>query len=200
LTFLNTVQGPVKDFWTNLDVKGHTSAWLKSLTAAFIGLDGRYVGGDTQATTTYNYTTPTNGGGAGGLPFAHSMAFTLKSDIYRGRGHIGRFYLPSGLTVDTSGRWSVNQCQLAAGPARIMLDAVNTAARGVWSTGSYIGVFSELGSGTIGEVQQVGVGRGPDSQRRRDNKIKEEHSYLTLTTAAARQKQLQEREYGDGLG
>jgi len=195
VTFLGQVQAAVRAFHVHLDTKVHGSAWLKTLTAAYIGVDGLYVGGDTQSTTKYEYATPAAGGGVQTLPYAHAMAYTLKTEKSRGPGSSGRFYIPSGLAVDSSGRWSLGQTGICVDAAKVLLDAINTAARGIWSPASAIGVFSQVGSGTFGTVLKVGVGRSPDSQRRRDNKLKEEHFYKNLGSAAAVQGDLDERVY-----
>ena len=193
--FLTAIAVASQTFWTDSNCDHHGSAWLQALTAAYIGIDGKYIDGDDQETTKHVYISPQKGGGVATLPYSHAMAYTLKTDIPRGPGSSGRFYMPSGLTVDSSGRWSAAQVGLAAVPARTWLDAVNTAARAIWSPASNVSVYSNKGLGLIGTVLRVGVGRAPDTQRRRDNKLLEEHVFEDLTTTALRANERANRVY-----
>lgn len=194
-TFLTSVQAAVDAFHVHIQASHAGTAWLKKLTAAYIGVDGHYVGGDTQPTTQYIYAAPKKGTGVSDLPYSHATAYTLRSDLPRGRGHVGRFYMPSGMRVDTSGRYTAAAALNGATAAKTLIDALNTTARTTWSPASAVSIFSGLGTGQIGTVMAVGVGRAPDTQRRRDNNILEEHQYVDLGTTLLRSQQLADVEY-----
>lgn len=195
--FLAAMKTPTEVFHRSSLVQAHGSAWLEKITAAYIGTNGLYVGGDAQPTTELLYASPRpQGGGSQASPFTGAMAFTIQSTIDRGRGHSGRFYVPSSMAVTSDGRWPLSNVQSARNAGRIWLDAINTAARAAWNPSAGIGVFSRLDAGVTGIVVKVAVGRAPDTQRRRDNRLDEEWEFTNLTTAATALEAKQTREYG----
>lgn len=197
IAFLETVSGPVNLFHTDSSLKLHRSAYLKKLTAAYIGLDGKYVGGHDQPTTEYIYSSPSAGAGSLFYPFSNAMVFTLSSDIDRGPGSKGRVYWPTSEGLDATGRWSASAVNAYLTKFQTLINAINQAARSFWSPAAGVSVFSSVGSGAIGTVTSVGVGRAPDTQRRRDNRLAEEHVYLPVTSAAAAIEAVQNRVYAD---
>lgn len=186
LAFLTAVQSPTNVFFTNGDVKCGNNSSLFELTAAYIGLDGKYVGGASQDTTRLTWAGVT-GSGASIMPWASAQAFTLRTQFDRGRAHVGRFYLPCQRTVGNDGRWTVNEAQLAVAPAKTFLDAVNAAAKTVWSGSFGVTIFSGLGSGEHHRVTRVEMGRAPDTQRRRDNKLVEDWQGADLAGASVQE-------------
>lgn len=181
IAFLQTVQVAVKTFHTSSAVVAHPQSFLSHLTAAYIDTDGHYVGGSEQPTTEYAYQgTLGAGAGAAGQPYSHAICFTLTSNIDRGSGSRGRFYVPSGMAVATDGRWTATQANNAMGAAKTMLQALGQAAKSIWSPAGDLSTFSGVTPTSVdqnpkrGTVLTVGVGRAPDTQRRRDNKLLEE--------------------------
>lgn len=195
VAFLDTVKTAVAAYHSSATLKNHPGAWLKTLTAAYIGMDGKYVDGANQPTTTYTYPAPQAGQGTIFHAYSTAMVLTLRSNISRGPGAYGRVYWPSAEGLDISGRWATTAVDIYLTAATTMLNAINQAARTFWSPASGISVFSNKGAGVIGTVVRVGIGRAPDSQRRRDNGIAEEHKYSTLTSAAATLAELEDRIY-----
>lgn len=193
--FLAAIETPIKTFHADTFVKSGAYTSVLRATAAFIGLDGKYVGGDSQPTTERLFASPVFGSGAQQLPFSHARVLTLRSDVDRGRGAYGRIYWPCQETIDPNGKFSVTGTTNSAIQGKVLIDAINTAARVVWSPASAVSVFSQLGLGTIGTVTKVGCGRAPDTQRRRDNDVQEEHVYQDLTTTFAARQAIEDRDY-----
>jgi hypothetical protein len=193
--FLEGVKDAFQNFHVNQTVKAGTKAFLTKLTAAYIGTSGFYLGGDTQPTTEYIYPSAIVGFGSHQLPFSCARVVTLRTNIERGRGAYGRFYWPCQEIVDAEGHWAVSDVTTVATQAKTLIDSVNNAARVVYTPASSVSVFSSMGTGEVGKVIRVGVGRAPDTQRRRDNKVKEEHVYANLGTVAADLEERQSRIY-----
>lgn len=193
--FLAAIEAAVKSFHGQASVKAGASTSLLKLSAAYIGLDGKYVGGDSQPTTERVLATPIFGSGAQQLPFSHARVLTLRSDIDRGPGAYGRIYWPSQETISADGKFGLTPTTDFSFYGATLIDAVNTAARAQWTPSSAVSVFSNKGVGTIGTVVRVGAGRAPDTQRRRDNQIAEEHAYTELGTTLLVSAALSEVEY-----
>lgn len=192
--FLTALDATTQAFHGGSGVSAGTNSYLDKLTAAYIHTDGKYVGGDAQPTTEYIFSAPVAGQGGTTMPFSHARVWTLETDIDRGRGSIGRFYWTCGLPVDATGRWTQNQCTDARNAGVTFLDAINNAAEAQWSTSNGVSVFSRL-SGEIGRVLRVGVGRAPDTQRRRDNRLLEDRVMADVPTAAGFAAAVQARTY-----
>lgn len=193
--FLTAVAPALATWWNANATQGHPSAWQSEINCAYIDLDGKYVGGDEQPTTRLPMTPPV--AGKGGLTHAWStaMVVTLSSDIDRGRGSRGRYYVPTGMGIDANGVFPQGNLSAFVLAQRTLIDALNTAARAQWSPAAGVSVFSQLGAGTIGEVVRVGSDVAPDTQRRRDNKLVEPRTEINLTTAAAARAAIQDRVY-----
>lgn len=196
--FLLAVQGATKSFWVNSESRLHAQSFLKRLTAAFIGPDGKYVGGDQQPTTEYIYSVAGRGAGGNTQPYSQAACLSLWSEIDRGPGHSGRIYLPSGHACDGDGGFQVGHVASLQDVAKTWVDNVNTAARTVWPANSGVAVFSKVGTGLVGPVTRISVGRAPDTQRRRDNRVPEDHNPVLLATAAAVRAEKAARRYDDG--
>lgn len=195
IDFLTSVKPWIDNFFVSTGVHAHPAAWLKRLTAAYIDLDGKYVGGDAQPTTETFYAVPNSGTGSNGHPYSHAMVVSLRSDIDRGPGHAGRFYVPSGENVDNTGRFAPSIVSSTVAAARALIDQINGSARASWSPASAVSVFSKVGTGTIGTVTSVACGRAPDTQRRRDNDVLESYTSLDLTTTLAASEARARRQY-----
>lgn len=181
--FLESVATPFSTFHSGSDVSAHTTSWLTALSAAYIGTDGKYVGGAAQETTIRPYGSPSAGVGATAASWDQCRTFTLRTDRGRGRAHVGRFFWPCALALSNDGRWTAIQSQDAAGAAKLLLDAVNNAAESVWPEAQGVYVFSKI-AGDEEPVTRVEVGRAPDTQRRRTRSLLEEYQGQDLAAAA----------------
>jgi hypothetical protein len=178
--FLETVSVPVNTFHIGGDASAGVATWLTSVSAAYIGEDGKYVGGGAQTTTVRPYTTPPAGAGAQVSSWDVARVYTLRTAQARGRGHVGRFYYPCQATVGTDGRWAAGLATNAAGAARILIDQVNAASKLVWTASFGVSVMSFVG-GVSYQVNAVEVGRAPDTQRRRTNNLAEDPARSLVT-------------------
>jgi hypothetical protein len=181
--FLSAIAGDVSTFHSDSDVKAGTNCSINSLTAAYIGTDGHYVGGNDQDTTIHPLTAPF-GTGSTLMPWEVSRVFTLRTAVGRGRAHVGRFYWPNSSPVGTDGLWPSTECNMAGDAAAQLLSAINAAALVSWPTSDGIAVFSGLGSGEVNTVTRVEVGRAPDTQRRRNNRLAETYQGWPVTTTS----------------
>lgn len=184
LAFLQTIASPIDTFHTSNASGAGTQHWLQELQAAYIGTDGKYVGGGSQDTTTLKYATPHASFLTNKVTWDLARTFTLRTAVPRGRGHVGRFYYPCAAVVDDDGRWSVSTVTQTANAAKAMLDAVNSASKTVWPDGHGLSVFSPLGV-YPNPVVRVEVGRAPDTQRRRTKSLLEEHVGVDLVGASS---------------
>lgn len=141
-----------------------------------IGPDGRYSSpNDTVAYTGGALTDVTGQGPLG--PFQLSAVMTLTTPAARGRGHIGRFYVPvkGGLSFDLMGRVSQSVVDQWALSTATFLNAVNDNP-GFDTAAVHAAVFSKLGNpGPYWDVTGVKVGRVMDTQRRRRESLSEEY-------------------------
>jgi len=170
--FLETVSAPVNTFHVSSGAGSGTTAWLTNLSAAYIDTDGKYLGGGAQTTTVRPYTTPAAGVGGSAQSWDVARVYTLRTAQSRGRGHVGRFYYPVGQTTQSDGRWTSAEVTAAATSAKTMIDAVNAAAKAVWTASFGVSVMSFVG-GVSYQVNAVEVGRAPDTQRRRTKSLVE---------------------------
>lgn len=194
--FLLAMKPRVQSFHENATVHPGTHVYVSKLTAAYIGTDGHYVGGDSQPTTEEFFSPAIAGSGTTGAPYSHARAFTLRTDIDRGRGAYGRFYYPTSDLVDSTGRWSSSAVLSAANAGASFVNDINVAARAQWATNASVCVFSTYGT-AVGVVLNVGVGRAPDTQRRRDNRLAEEHYYALVPGMTALNRERAKRVYGE---
>ena len=183
VSFLETVATAFNTFHTNSNVSAHTTSWLTALSAAYIGVDGKYVGGAAQETTIRPYTTPMAGVGTTLASWDQCRTFTLRTVKGRGRAHVGRFFWPCALALSNDGRWTAIQSQDAADSGATLLDTINGAADGMWPGAGGVYVFSKI-DGDEEPVVRVEVGRAPDTQRRRTRQLLEDYQGTDLGVAA----------------
>lgn len=170
--FLPAVQPAISAFHASPNLNVGSQVYLTELHGAVIGTDGKYVGGDKQATKVYTLPTPTQGAGNTNLPWPTSVVLSLRvSGQNRGRGSHGRMYWPcTGIgLLPTTGRISGGTPQVIANEAATMLKAINTAAVAAFGPGTCVVNTSRLGSGVMNRVDRVLVGDRPDHQERREN-------------------------------
>lgn len=195
IAFLDTVQGACNTFHVNTQVSAGTRTWLKELTAAYIGPDGKYVGGKDQDTTHRPYPTPPAGITNSGIPWDVACVYSLRTDFSRGRGSKGRFYYPCQEMVGLSdGRWAQVSTAGKATAGKLLIDGINSAAKAIWAASEGVSVMSPI-DGSHAPVRQVWVGRAPDTQRRRTKWLDESYEKVLVAGAFEAQEARKERSY-----
>lgn len=104
-------------------------------------------------------------------PGQNSVAASLTTDLQRGRGHMGRIYLPTGsqpLGVDVNGQMSTGVAVTIASAVAVLLNSMNNIG------GGKVCVFSKIGQLTV-PVTAVKCGRVVDTQRRRRSSLDDIH-------------------------
>lgn len=182
--FLEAVQSPIAGFHASSAGGAHQSCYLNRLTAAYVDVDGKYLGGADQPTTEREFA-PVGGFASTGVSWDVARTISLLTSRDRGRASRGRMYWPCGALTASDGRWAAADILGSVGAALTMLDAINTAAAAAWAGSEGICVFSELGLGTTAKVIRVEIGRAPDTQRRRTKSLLEEYQGADLAGALA---------------
>lgn len=178
-TFLAAIEGDASTYHTDPGTGANGRAWLLELQAAYVDTDGKWIGGGDQPTTIHRYDPPVVGAAGNGVTWDMACVVGLRTALARGRGHRGRYYYPCGEIVQMDGRFSTAVQSGLLGTSKTFLDAVNAAAKSIWTDGDGICVFSPLGA--IPQiVTDVEVGRAPDTQRRRTRSLIEDYSTLPL--------------------
>lgn len=187
LAFLTAIAPAYTTFHQNSSLLAGTSTYLDTLTAALIGTDGKYVGGGAQATTVYNYATPPTGLGSPAMPLSTACVISLRTQFSRGLASNGRMYWPAiaNTVPGTTGLWSTGTTGGIATAAKVLLDAINTAAQSGFDSSHKVSVMSNVGSGQAANVTSVRVDGRPDRQERRERDLLSTYSVASLTTATA---------------
>lgn len=184
--YLAAIEAPVKTFHGTVGLTIGNTCFLKQLTAAHVGKDGKYVGGGAQSTTVHDVTPPLAGGAGTQNAFSTAMVISLRTQFARGRASNGRIYYPAlGNSIDpVTGQWSQSYAQSWADAAKTLLDAINAAAAANLDTTNHVSVMSNVGSGQLSPVTHVRVGRKPDRQERRERDIAEDYVTVALASTA----------------
>ena len=182
VAFLETVSVPVNAFHTSSGASAGVACWLTSLSCAYIGPDGKYVGGGAQTTAVRPYTTPAAGLVSNTQSWDVARVYTLRTAQSRGRGHVGRFYYQVQAPLSTDGRWSQADVTSAATAAKTMIDQVNAASKSFWTASFGVSVMSFVGNVSY-QVNAVEVGRAPDTQRSRTRQLVESPSRALIAGA-----------------
>lgn len=149
--------------------------WLMSCKTALIQADGTYVAPPTVVGTlaTVAYGTDNTL-----LPYQVCLVGTLKH-IGVGRGNFGRVYYPTVASLPAVGGLIPESARDDYhGRHADFINAVNAAADAVIS-GAAVNIYNRV-TGTQKSVDQVGVGRVLDTQRRRRDQLIENIDYLPL--------------------
>jgi hypothetical protein len=152
-----------------------SGALFTGVKAAVIGPDGRYPAEGNAIESLV--TTPVAGGSTAiGIPQI-STVVTLTTPLLRGKGSVGRMYLPpSGLRILVAdGRLDAAAAQAIANAAGTFITDLNGLLDGD------VSVFGQTGTGTARDVTGVRVGRVLDTQRRRRNAIPEGYTFASVT-------------------
>jgi hypothetical protein len=187
LSFLTTIAPFVSAYHTNASVAAGTVTYLDSLSAAYIGTDGLYVGGALQPTTRYTYGSPVAGLGSVTQPFSQACVISLRSILLRGPASHGRIYWPGiGLQCASgTGIMAAGTVGAIATAAQTMINSINTAAAARFGSGSNVSLMSKVGAGRQSPCIQVGIGYRLDSMESRENRLLEAYVLRPLTLAAA---------------
>lgn len=183
--FLETVSVAYSAFHTDSGNGFGSTCFLKQLTAAYVGTDGKYVGGGAQSTTVYNYGTPQAGTGTGVLPFSTAVVLSLRTANSRGPASNGRVYWPK-LAVPISptlGTWAIGEGTAMAGKAANLINQINAACTSILGGGGFVSVMSQVGP-RHAIVTSVRVGHKPDRQERREKKIAEAYGTAAVASVA----------------
>jgi hypothetical protein len=139
-----------------------------------IGTDGHYPDGEISYEHVYSGV---NGAQTTINPFPAQCtnAISLTTAVPRGRGHIGRFYLPPQNIALSNGLIPTASAAQWLGATRTWLLAINAAT----DVGT-VGVITALGSGTSRVVTGLRCGQVVDTQRRRRRQLSENYQTLAL--------------------
>jgi hypothetical protein len=185
LAFLQAVDPAVRAFHPKTNVDAGVNAIYTGLTGAFIGQDGKYMGGATQRTQRLSTAGgPIGGTGPNYSPFSTSSVYSLRTAIPRGRGHAGRVYYPAlGRSLaNGDGRWEAGACAQAAAQMSVLIVAINAAANANLGSNGGVSVMSNIGSGVTSKVTSVLVGRVPDNMRSRRKGLVEDYQSSAIST------------------
>lgn len=181
--FAESAKGLFATFHSSASVGAGAYAWLTEMTCAYIGTDGKYVGGGGQATTRSALTTPVQGQGSGGAPFTQALVYSLRTLLTRGRGSNGRMYYPAlGLTTSSgTGLLSVGTIGGAASAAQTLFNGLNAAADSALPGTGGLSVMSNVSTGIAATVTGVRVGNKLDRQESRERDLPETYSLQPVT-------------------
>lgn len=167
--FLESISVPINTFHTAATSFVGGNVYLDELTAAHIGLDGKYASEFTE-TVRRPYATPQGGGGTATQPWNVSHVISLRTLKKRGVASNGRMYYPmTAASVNaTTGRLTSANAQSRVTNAKTMFDAINVAAQ-VASSGLRIHVMSKVDNGWSAMVTDLRSDLRLDSIERREN-------------------------------
>jgi hypothetical protein len=171
--FLTAVAPAIQAFHTSPAVPAGITCWLKELTIARVGTDGKY-NPSSAMTTRHTYAPALAGLGTPTKPWNTALVISLRTTIPRGIASNGRTYYPAtaaGLSAST-GRLIDTTRNAFIDQAAIMIRAVNTAASA--NLASTVSVIVAGQSGVTGPARTAAVTsiRGDlrlDSIERREN-------------------------------
>ena len=183
--FLAACETPIETFHAHPSHLVGEHCHLNELTAAYIGQDGKYVGGASQQTTR-RVTGPTPGSGPTTWPWTQSLVISLRTLLTRGPGSNGRIYYPftGGGIQGADGRVAQGTTLAFAVGAKAMLDGINSAAESNLPGTGGVSVMSQVSTGIAATVVGIRVGRRLDRQERRENDRPEDYQSQTLAAAA----------------
>lgn len=147
-----------------------TKAKLTLLKVNLVGVDGKYASND--STAFHEYLTPVTGGNSAGATARVApqltLAVTLTTARKRGLAARGRLYPPMPIIgIEDDGLITVADAQLVGDSMATLINDLNSIGTGD------VSVMSEVGTGAVGRVTGVEVGRVIDTQRRRRRSLTE---------------------------
>lgn len=198
-SFLESVAAAFSEFHGADDWAAGTNCFLKELTAAVIGTDGKYVGGGTQSTIIRPFDPPVAGATTPQNPFTTAVVISLRTTLQRGRASNGRAYWPAlaRLADPSTGGVSAISRGLMAGRAKNLLNAINAAAESEMPDTMGVWVMSNVGAGVSAPVTSIRIGSKFDRQERREKSLTEQYDSLPVTPVVAVTEQLRDLNFGD---
>lgn len=159
-------------YWNAIKALIGTGTKLEWMKANRVGTDGKYLD---PTTNLYTYATPNAGTSTVNFPNQVSAVVSTTTGIARGRAHIGRWFLPGvACAIDAvTGLYTTTQVNTFASASAAFLGALNDTAAVLGVDQVRAAVMSNLGAGTDHDITGVRVGRVPDTQQRRRNKVAE---------------------------
>lgn len=159
-------------YWNAVKALIGTGTKLEWMKANRVGTDGKYLDATTNV---YTYAAPNAGTAVTNFPNQVSAVVSTTTGLARGRAHIGRWFLPGiACAVDAAtGLLTVAQVTTFANASAAFIGALNDTAVVLGVDQLRAAVMSNLGAGVDHDITGVRVGRVPDTQRRRRNKIVE---------------------------
>lgn len=140
-----------------------------------VGEDGKYTDGTT-IERSYG-TTGVAGGSPSALVYPNQIAAVISTttEIARGYGHAGRYYLPlpSAAVVASTGLVAVEDATALANQAIAFINSLSSGSISGPIGSMNVCVMSRHGTGSTHEVTGVRVGRVLDTQRRRRRSLPE---------------------------
>lgn len=170
----NALATPTQTMFTSSAFNISNKCRLITIKAAMIEPDGKYAPDFVPGI--YTYTTPPVGPST--LTVAPQLCITvsLKTAKPRGRAHAGRFFVPMpGVTLGSDGRLSDPTVDAMETVVKTWLQAIVNS-----SEAAQITIFSELDTGYAETVNQVGIGRVLDTQRRRRRSLDERRTFVAF--------------------
>lgn len=183
--FLADCEGPVETFHAHPAVGVGSNCFLQEITAAYIGTNGRYVGGASQETTR-RVTGPTPGAQTTTGPWTQALCISLRTILGRGPGSNGRMYYPAtGFGIEgATGLVSTGIVDAWVTQATALLNGLNAAAEANLPGTGGLSVMSQVGTGVAATVTAFRIGRRLDRQERRENELSEDYRGAALAAAA----------------
>ena len=128
-------------------------------------------------------TTPANPPATTTLPPQCAYVVSLRSGLGLGRANYGRFYVPTPTWSPGQNAGLATEAQAASArtAAKTMLRDVEADLQ-VQLSSIRLAIMSNLGLGQTKLVQEIGVGRVVDTQRRRRNKLNEGMALTSFLT------------------
>lgn len=178
---LADVAADVKAYF--LDPKSHVNAGchLNFVKYNAINTDGRYLDKSNTREETWNHQRVAAPGSAGTAPAQQAVAISLRTNVKRGPGSHGRFFMPLGaVPIDgTFGTMSAPTVPDLRDSAVIFLTALNNWP-GLDLDRPEVAVVSGLGSGHQTKVTSLAIGNVVDTQRRRRKSIPETYTAVAV--------------------
>lgn len=167
--FLNTISSACQAFHISSNTYAGVGCYLDRITAAHLGLDGKYIS-DAHTTQEYVWGTAPNGVGTQTQPWSAAHVISLRTQFARGTASNGRFYYPAlSVTTDPStGRLQSGTVSNRVNGCKTMFDAINAAAQTL-EPGLRIHVMSKVGPGNSVVCNALRADRRIDSIERREN-------------------------------
>lgn len=180
VTLLETVSGAYSTFHQNSATFAGADCYLASLSAANVGVDGKYVNPGSE--TLFRPFAPIlSGMGTTIHPWSTALVCSLRTSAARGYASNGRAYWPC-LTIPlsgTTGRAGSSSVGNAVANWKTLLDAINDAA-GDLGPGGRVSVMSTVGAGKTLPVTAIRMDTRLDQQERRENSQPSEWATATL--------------------